>query len=101
MSKRRPWTLEEAERARDLHAKGNSWTTVGRLLNRHANNCGLRVRQLNRGTIPTEGRVRVPQSAPEVVETNEPAHVTACLNAGGFGRLPIPWREPIRVWRAA
>lgn len=38
---------------------------------------------------------------PEFVLTNEPAHIADCLSAGGFGRLPIPWREPIPVWRAA
>lgn len=38
---------------------------------------------------------------PEFVLTNEPAHITACLEAGGFGRIPLPWRAPLFVWRAA
>lgn len=97
------WTIEEVERARDMHARGNSWTIVGQKLNRHPENCRKRVGQLNRGIFKysEDGRERIPSTAPPPVETDDPAHVTGCLKAGGFGRLPIPWREPIPVWRAA
>lgn len=98
----RAWTMAEVIRARDLRANGKRpWQIVGQILDRHPENCRKRVAMLNAGRHPTGKASRAAVPGPDAVVCNDAAHIRACLQAGGFGRLPLAWAPPIkRSWAA-
>ncbi len=98
----RNWSEEHTAILLDGIREYLPYSAIGRKVGRSAkavSNYVCQLRRKNPHLIERDDSAQ--RSAPEPTQSDDPAHVAACLAGGGFGRLPIPWREPIQVWRAA